>query len=918
MRRSAGRGGWRGGRRAARGAATATAVALALAVLSGLVPVVVVGPTPAGAAGAAGAVRLRDLAALVDPMVGTGTVDVQPGDVDTFPGASMPFGMIQWSPDTSPNRRDGGGYDYHDHRILGFSLTHLSGPGCPYFGDVPILPTTGAVPADPEAATEPFSHRDEHAAPGSYSVGLGAGPARTAVSMAVTDRTGTGRVVFPAGGSGSGNLLFKAGDSAAGSSASTLSFRGDDEVVGSVTGTAFCDTSQPYTLYFVARFDRPFAGHGTWEGRADRAGASSCTGTSTRSCGGWVSFGTRARRTVGIQVAISYVSVDGALANLRAEDPGWRVGVLAARAAAAWSSMLGRIQVGGGSATRRRTFYTALYHSLLSPNVVSDAGGQYPGFEHTVQATTHQAHYTNFSEWDIYRTQFPLVAMLFPRRASAMVQSLVDDAAQTGWLPRWPVVASDAGQTDGDSADLLVAEAYAFGARDFDASSALADMVKGATQQEGGFVQERQNLTTYLQLGYVPGDTEDLTSYGYTLGTSVTLEYALDDFGISQLAAALGDAPVAATMRRQSQKWQNVFDPSTGYMAARTASGAFVAGPAFQPTHVEGQGQVGFEEGNAVQYSWGVPQDLASLFSLMGGDAAATAKLDEFFTHLDASRYHPYYWAGNEPDLWAPWEYDFSGAPWRTQQVVRRVLDTQYGLDPDGEPGNDDLGALAAWYVWGSIGLYPVTPGTATLAVATPAFASVTVHLGGGHLGSGHVLRITTSGPTDGYVHAARLAVGGGASRAWDRVWLPASASAAGATLRLEASSAPDRSWAAAPKDAPPSYGTDAAPAVGFTTPGGAVATSPGGTPHFRLGVQAAAHGAVTVDWTAQPPAGMTVTPASGQLVLRATAAGAATARASVPVTVSGAATGDTAVPFTLTTSGGTALPSLVLEVDSR
>jgi predicted alpha-1,2-mannosidase len=849
-------------------------------------------------------------AAMVDTLVGTGAGSVQPGAVDTFPGASMPFGMIQWSPDTSPDRTDGGGYAYADRRLLGFSLTHLSGPGCPYFGDVPILPVAGSAPATPGSVTEAFSHSTEHASPGRYSVDAGSGPSATSVALAVTDRTGVAHLGFGAG-AGTGTVLFKASDSAGGSTASALSIVGDDEVVGSVTGGAFCTTSGPSTLYFVARFDRPFSAHGTWQGTQGGPGDASCAGTAHISCGGWVSFDTASSRSVSLQVAVSYVSTDGALANLQAEHPGWSVGPVAAQATATWNKMLGRIAVWGGSTAGRRTFYTALYHCLLSPNLFSDDDGQYPGFDHTLETTTSGPHYTNFSEWDTYRTQFPLVSMLFPATASDMVQSLLDDAAQTGSLPRWPVANSDAGQTDGDSADLLIAEAYAFGAREFDTQAALADMVNGATQPATGFIVERQNLATFLQSGYVVGDTEDHTSYGYTLGTSLTLEYSLDDFGISRVAQALGQSGLAATFLAQAQRWQNVFDPSTGFVAARTASGAFTAGPAFQPTHQENQGQVGFEEGNAIQYSWSVPQNLASLFALMGGNAAATTKLNRFFTTLNASRYQPYYWAGNEPDLWAPWEYDFSGAPWRTQSVVRRILDTQYSLNPDGEPGNDDLGAISGWYVWGAMGLYPVTPGTATLAVATPAFKTVTIHLG-----NGRTLRVSTQGPLDGFVHSARLAVGTAAGRAWDRAWVPASAVLSGGALSLTTASGENQAWGAAPEDAPASYGTGAAPAVGFTQPGGRVAASAGASTQARVGVQAAGHDALNVTWTAQSPPGVTVTPSSGTLHLAATAAGSATARTSVPVTVavSPGTSGTPAVRFSLT-AAGTPLPPLVLDV---
>ena len=749
--------------------------------------------TPADAATAAPA----DPAAMVDTFVGTAAAPVQPGDIDTFPGASLPFGMIQWRPDTAPDRRDGGGYADSDHHISGFSLTHLSGPGCPYFGDVPILPTSGAVSSDPQSATGSFSHSTERASPGSYAVDVGS--PSTAVALAVAQRAGAGSFEFPK--EAQGNLLFKSGDSAGGTGGSSFTVVGNDEVEAR-RPDGLLHNLGPYTVYFVAKFNRPFATSGTWLGSAASPSAPSCTGTSTDACGGWVSFDTAPDRKVEMQVAISYVSTDGAASNLAAEHPGFDVTDVARSATSAWNRDLDRIAVAGGSSTSTRTFYTALYHSLLSPNVFSDDDGQYLGFDHAVHTTTGHTQYTNASEWDTYRTQFPLMALLFPHIASDVVTSLLNDASQSGWLPRWPVAASDAGQTDGDAPDAIIAEAYAFGARSFNATQALSDMEKGASQPGSGLIQERQDLTQYLQQGYVPGNTEDLTSYGYTLGTSVTLEYALDDFAISQVATALGQTAVARLLDsgRTTGKTCSTRGPAT---SGSRPSGAFAPGPAFQPTHKTNQGQVGFEEGNAIQYSWGVPQNLGSTLSLMGGDAAATDKLNTFFTTLNASRYHPYYWAGNEPDLWAPWEYDASGAPWRTQQVVRQLLDTQYSLTPNGEPGNDDLGALSAWYVWGSLGLYPLTPGTATLALAVPAFPRITVDLG-----DGKQLAITTHGPTDGYVRSARV-VGtstspGAPSGAWGKPWLPLSALANGAAITLSTQPAPDKSWGAAPSDAPP------------------------------------------------------------------------------------------------------------------
>jgi predicted alpha-1,2-mannosidase len=877
--------------------------ALTLAVVLGTLAGPALRSAPPAGAAAAG----TGPAALVDPFVGTGTGSVAPGAIDLFPGASLPFGMVQWSPDTWPDRSDGGGYDWADHSLSGFSLTHLSGPGCPYLGDVPILPVSGTLPSDPARAVAPFSHTSERATPGSYQVAVGR-PATT-VRLAVTERTGAGSFTFPPGRAGS--LLFKASDAAGGSTASTLQVVGDDEVTGSVTGTLFCGTSGPYTLSFLARFNRPFTSHATWQGAAVQPGGTACTGTAKTACGGSVTFGPGVR-TVTAQVAVSYVSPAGAAGNLAAERPGFDVAALARRATATWNRALGRISLGGPVTGTTRTFYTALYHSLLGPNLVSDADGSYPGLDGQVHQAGPGGHYTDISEWDIYRSQFPLVALLFPQTASAVAQSLVDDAQATGWLPRWPAVDSDSGQTDGDGADLLLAEAWAFGARNFDATAALQFMVHGATVPQNGFIQERQGLAQYLAQGWVTGSTEDNTSYGYTLGASATLEYALDDFGISRLAAALGQGQTAATFQQRAQNWQNLFNGATGWLAARQADGSFPPGPAFQPTHVQNQGQVGFEEGNAIQYSWGVPQNLAGLFGLMGGPAVATRRLDRFFTQLNASRYRPYYWAGNEPDLWAPWEYDFSGAPSRTQDVVRRILRTQYALTPAGEPGNDDLGAISSWYVWGALGLYPVTPGTAALVLGAPLFPSARIHLG-----NGRTLTLTTSGPAaGGHIGSASLATGAGTPRSWVRPWLPAGIVSTGGSLHLSFTGAARPAWGTARAAAPPSYPALAAPAVGLTQPGGEIDAPVGRATTVGLGAVRPGSTPVPVDWRVVADPGLAVTPTSGSLT-----AGVAGATGRAPptlrLTVTPSSPGVRTVSIVLSAAGGRPLPQLVLRVRS-
>jgi predicted alpha-1,2-mannosidase len=862
-------------------------VAVGAVCLPLLVPVAVVRPGPAGASGGRGGPS--DPASLVDTFVGTGSGGPIVGAVDTFPGADMPFGMIQWSPDTTPNRADGGGYTYTTSEISGFSLTHLSGDGCAIFGDVPVLPTSGALPANPDAVDEPFSHADEQASPGRYRVGVGS-PA-TEVQLAVTDRTGIGQFTFPS--ASSGNLLFKVSGSQSFVVGTSVQFVGSEEIEGSVTSGGFCTTPTKYTLHFVAVFDRPFDAHGTWQASGLSPGSSQCSGTT---CGAWVSFATTSERSVLMKVGISYVSLAGAAANLRHEDPGWSLSRVEADAHRAWNNELGRIGVQGGSLVHRKELYTALYHSLLEPSIFSDDDGQYVGLDGKVHETHGRVQYTNYSEWDIYRSEIPLLSIIDPSVVSTMIQSLVNDASQGGWLPVWEVADADAQTMDADAADPIIADAYAFGVRGFDVKAALAAMVKGA-EQPGTAADgpdqtvERPSLATFASLGYVPQTAVDPFAAGETVGASETLEYAIDDFAVARVAEALGDRSVARRMMAGAQRWQELFNPSTGYVQARLADGAFPAGPAMQYLNAGAIAlnlfQQGFAEGNAIQYTWSVPQDLGGLFALMGGNGAVNADLDTFFQQTDAGPWLPYDWSGNEPDLWAPWEYDYSGEPWKAQATVRSIATTDYSLSPSGEPGNDDLGAMSSWYVWAALGLYPLTPGTADLVTASPMFSRVTVHLAGGH-----VLQEVVTGAPDEYVRSARLAVGTGSAGTLDGPWLPASVMRDGGTLDLSLSSTPDRSWGASPHDAPPSYSTGAARAVGFVEPSGSVTVTPGTATPVTLGAQAGTSGPVSLSWTAHVPDGVTVEPAAGTFELRATTTGGPTARTSATLHVTAAAAG--------------------------
>lgn len=774
----------------------------------------------------------------------TGTADGAPdfgtggGAGNTFPGAVVPFGMLQWSPDTAPGLVNAeGGYSWVDAQIRGFSLTHVSGAGCATHQDVPLLPTTEPIVVSPAIAgtyrIQPrylasFDHAREHGEPGFYAVTLDPGtPRETDVALSTTTRTGIGRFVFPA--TASASVLFNAGGSAmANGSAALLIDPERNEVSGAVESGQFCYHRNRYVVYFVAEFDRPFTAHGTWEGETllpaarDAADAfrggfpcpfqlrpiSQAPNSPTFSCGAqagaYVTFDARDDREVRVRVSVSYVSVDAARDNLRREQ-GERFDIDGVRVAAraAWRDALGRVVIRGGDDADRRTFYTMLYRALIAPTVFSDADGRYLGMDGTVHDAGGRTRYTTFSGWDIYRSQIPLLAMLFPERASDMMESLVANARESGWLPRWSVAAQHTDVMVGDPSPAMLAGAYAFGARDFDLHGALAAMVKGATQEgrssNADYVQ-RQGLAGYLGLGWVPhdgseGSTGQNTSiFGDTSqvwgSAATTLEYNTSDFAIAAFAAELGDVSTCRAAVARSAGWRKIFDPATGHVRPRYASGVFHE--PFDP----GSGE-GFVEGNSAQYTWMIPHDVAGLAAAMGGPEAAVARLDAFFTELNAGDDVPLAYLTNEPSALTPWLYDWLAEPAKAQAVVRRALTELFDTTPAGFRGNDDLGQMSAWYVFGALGLYPGIPGTDLLLVGSPLFPEATLRLGK------RTLTIVGDGAGRERPYVARLEVDGAAH---DRPWLRWRD--LGVASRLEfALSERATEWASDPSAAPPSYG---------------------------------------------------------------------------------------------------------------
>ncbi|MFK0115217.1 GH92 family glycosyl hydrolase [Streptomyces sp. NPDC090994] len=844
------------------------------------------GATPALAAPAAppDTALVKDPTAYVDPLIGTANA----GNV--FPGAVVPFGMLSWSPENTKGDATRtvapGGYHYDATRIRGFSLTHMSGTGCAGgSGDIPFFPYAGEVTSSPASDTEDavyaadFSHDDETAEPGHYTVGLASG---VTADLTATARTGSARFTYPAGKPAS--LLVRTANSEVGSTDSTVRIDPETRTIsGSVTSGNFCGYLDPegrrayYTLYFTATFDRAFKATGTWQDDRLNPGSTTASGgtggfanggrpVAGKGAGGYVEFAP-GTGPVGVKVGISYVDQAGAEANLRTENPPRRSFASVEQAAHdAWRERLDAIRVGGGTDEERTTFYTALYHALFHPNVISDTDRRYRGPDGKVHRVgrRHQAQYGTFSGWDVYRGQVQLLTLLDPRVGSDIAQSLYEFAGQNGGIwDRWLHGASGTHVMNGDPSPIALAGIHAFGGTGFDLKGALKSLVEAATvptEQDLSpagkpvlSVGQRPSLDKYLKLHYMPSVSN---AWG---GAAETLEMSGADFALSQLASEAGQEDTAKTFATRSQYWQNNFniaaDPTGGYIANRKADGSWVTG--FTPATGNG-----FVEGTAAQYSWMVQHNPAGLFAAMGGTEEALERLDTFFHDADGD----WVFSGgggdksgmdNEPSINVPYLYDYAGAPYKAQETVRAAMSALWSTEPGGIPGNDDLGAMSSWYVFSALGMYPQVPSRAELALASPLFPRVEIDRPGGKDISVRARGAAAGAP---YIHSLKVD-----GRTSDRPWLPASVVEHGGRLDYTLSATPDTAWGA--DQAPPSFRDGEQPyqiGVGPT----AATLAPGDSTTVGIRALAVSGGeGPDVRFRVATPDGITASPAEGTVM---------------------------------------------------
>jgi predicted alpha-1,2-mannosidase len=712
-----------------------------------------------------------DLAAVVDTRTWTS------GGGNTFPGADVPFGMVQWSPDTAPSRSDGGGYTYGDRHLIGYSLTHVSGPGCAAAGDVPVLPMTGPLgTANPNDVLTQFSNSREVAQAGYYSARSNS-PRTITSRFTAASHAAIGEFTFPR--TNSADFLIKLDDSERRDFGSTARVTGPDEISGSETSGDFCeenprDGPQNYVLHFDIIFSRPFRTARIIR----RTGATDPDAV-------FVAFNTQRQRTVEAKVAISYVSLANARLDRERDLPGWDFGYYQAKAQRTWNRLLGEIKVSGGSYARTQEFYSLLYKDFLTPSITSDVNGQYRGSDLRVHrlAKGQSNQYGMFSGWDIYHSLAQLQAMLDPAAASNMAQSLVNYYGQNRLLPQWGYLYLDNYVMVGDPADAIIADYYAFGARRFQTRTALSDMVRQATTTN----RVRPGQAAQVKYGYLPQNL----SYGccgLRDNVSAMLEYDTADFALSRYAWALGYSGLATRFQGDANAWYNVFDPANDLLTSRYTDGQFA-------TDVGAATGAHYTEGDAEEYLWDVPNNYAALFGKLGGSAAVVPELTRYLSQPNARGDYAY--LSDEFDLGEQNALDYAGDPAGTQAAVSDLRQNLYRPGPFGFANNDDLGGESSQFIWEMLGLYPENPGSGILVFASPGFPHAVIALP-----SGHVITISAPGASPHRYYVSSLRINGASYR---RLYVPFSSLRRGATLTWTLSPSPT-SWGSAPADAPPSY----------------------------------------------------------------------------------------------------------------
>jgi predicted alpha-1,2-mannosidase len=742
-----------------------------------------------GAIASAADVRLSDY---ICPFVGA------QGEGNTYPGPSAPFGMVQVSPDTDTTNWDtDSGYEYGDRTIMGFSLTHLSGTGCPDLGDFLFMPQVGQLAFEAGRKDRPaegyqsvFSHDEESASAGYYKVKLQKSGVTT--ELTAGERAGMLRFTFPAGDEAS--VLADLAHVINGGRWRIAESRVRIEDGSTITGFHLVNGwAKERYLYFAARFSRPFD-----EGVIIKDGKpvvyqsyvnyrfrsrNEAAGTNLQFL---AKYKTGAGEVIQVKVAVSAVSAANALQNLDAEIPGWDFDGLRERTRAKWDAELSKLQI-EGTDRQKKTFYTSLYHAFLVPNLYQDVNGDYRGLDENIHHAGKSTEYTVFSLWDTFRAEHPLLALIQAKRDSDMINTLLDHYSQSAdhLLPMWELQGNETWCMIGYHAAPVIVDGYLKGVKGFAANRAY-EAIKATAMNP-----DYDGLAAYRRLGWVPCDQEDES-------LSKTLEYAYDDWTVAQMAKSLGKTDDYNYFMKRSAGFTNVYDPGLGWMRPKDAHGDWRTN---FDAHLFGGGTnlQDVTEATSSQYSWFAPQDIPGLIALMGGPEKFSEKLDSLFNATQSDEFKKdmsaddlrgcigEYWHGNEPSHHVIYLYSCAGQPWKAAERLHQVVSTQYGCDPGSLCGNDDCGQMSAWYLFTCLGFYPVCPASDYYVIGAPQVPKAVMHLS-----NGKVFTMTAESISDQNIYVQSVQVNG---KDWNSVFLPYRELQHGGRIEFVMGPQPNKEW---------------------------------------------------------------------------------------------------------------------------
>ncbi|MDE1191711.1 MAG: GH92 family glycosyl hydrolase [Arachidicoccus sp.] len=736
--------------------------------------------------GSAMNLHAQNLIQYVNPFIGTGAVDASSLSGSNFPGATVPFGLVQLSPDTQAGPDDpASGYNYNDKTIVGFSHTHLSGTGVSDLFDVLLMPTTGEIKTVPGETDKPgsgyqsaFSHKEESAKPGYYQVKLS--DYNINVELTATAHSGLHRYTFPQGNEGhvildmNHSLNKKRGYWQCKIIDAQIRQVDDKTIEGYriITGWA-----QLRKVYFYAQFSKPVLSNEMVDGNHVYQNNSIVNGGNLRAA---FNFDTKDGSPLLVKVGLSEVSIDNARENLQTEIPAWDFDKVVADAQSQWEKALDKIDI-DGTLEQKQIFYTGIYHAFTQPNNLADVNGDYMASDYTIHKAADKTNYSTFSLWDTYRAANPLYAIIAPDKAAGFVRSMFRQYETYGYLPIWQLWGEENYCMIGNHAIPVIVDAVLKGIPGIDINEAYAAVKASSTVSHPG-----SPFDLWDKYHYMPEDKQSQS-------VSITLEMAYDDWCVAQLAKKLGKTDDYNYFIQRSENYKNVYDASTGFFRGKKSDGSWLT--PFNPMSYGGNGGYPYTEANAWQYLWYVPQDIDGIISLFGDKEKFAEKLDTFFTLKDtssekngnASGFIGQYAHGNEPSHHITYLYNYAGQPWKTQYYVSQVLNTLYNNSFSGYSGNEDCGQMSSWYIFSAMGFYPVNPANGIYDIGSPILKNAVIHLQDGKT---FTVTVKNASTENKYIQSVKLN-----GKAYNKTLITHRDIENGGTLDFVMASKPNKKW---------------------------------------------------------------------------------------------------------------------------